>query len=145
MRKIWNWIKKYAHIIVLAIGGVIGFIVGRKSVPSVGQGIAELRADNEQLREYVEQLRGQLDSLRELNRISTEQQRNIEHQLGVAREALERERENLEQGRLEIGQLRESHQRLRNLIETHRAELENIQVFNDSASRGSVGSSSILN
>lgn len=128
MQKIEDWIKNNLPWLAAVTGAVAAFFVGRKSVPGVGPGIAELRADNEQLRQLVEQLRSQLKQLGELNRIGTEQQQQLSDQLRNARQSLELERANLEQNRLEIDKLRESHQRLRDIINSHREELEAIQI-----------------
>jgi uncharacterized coiled-coil DUF342 family protein len=125
--KIGKWLKDWWGVIASAALFIVGFFVGRGRRGGTDLDIAKLRADNDELRETVRELRGQADAYRELDTENQRELEELETHLAEAERAVRLLRQELEQGGEDIAELGETNQRLREYIEKYGSRLREIK------------------
>lgn len=125
-KKIWAWIKKYAHLLIAGVGTALGFILG----VSLGRNhpdFEQLRADNRELVRQIGQLREGLRQLQASNAKSERELVHLREQLQRAEVFIGQSDEYFNGTRTDIEGLQQTNQRLRDWILTYGEELEAIQ------------------
>jgi hypothetical protein len=122
--KTWAFIKKYSHIIMLALGAVVGFILGRRPDGRVVADFERLRADNQQLVDQIHRLREELESSIERHKSDGRQIVDLRNQLDDAERILQDARAGVESGVGDIDRLRETNRRLGEWIQKYGTQVE---------------------
>lgn len=121
----WSWIKKTWHWVAIALGGVVGFIVGRRSFGTESD-FRELRDDNARLVARLNRLEAELQQSRELNKLSAEQAINIGNDLANARQEIAESGRVLDSGVANVDKLTENNKRLREWISKYEEEIKDL-------------------
>lgn len=124
--KIKEWFKKYFHWIVIPITVIISFICGRKSLHATHADIERLRNSLAELTEQLQEARRTIDDLRAIERLKDTEYNKLRGLIEADRLEIDRAREQVEEGRTDLDTLEQANKRLRELIEQHRKELENL-------------------
>lgn len=125
-KKIWAWIKKYAHLLLAGVGTAFGFILGI----SLGRNhpdFEQLRADRDKLDEQVRQLRNQVEQLIKLNKLSEQERERLAEELRNAEVLVDDAKQYLGDTRTDIDSLQQANSQLRDWILKYGKELEAIQ------------------
>lgn len=121
----WSWIKKTWHWIAIALGGVVGFIVGRRSFGTESD-FRELRDDNARLVARLNRLEAELQQSRELNKLSAEQAVDIGNDLATARREVAESGRVLDSGVANVDKLTENNKRLREWISKYEEKIKDL-------------------
>lgn len=125
-KKIWAWIKKYAHLLLAGVGTALGFVLGI----SLGRNhpdFEQLRADRDKLDEQVRQLRNQVEQLIKLNKLSEQERERLAEELRNAEVLVDDAKQYLGDTRTDIDSLQQANSQLRDWILKYGKELEAIQ------------------
>lgn len=125
-KKIWAWIKKYAHLLIAGVGTALGFILGI-SLGRNNPDFEQLRADNRELVRQIGQLREGLRQLQASNAKSERELVHLREQLQRADEYIEQSNEYFNGARTDVQGLQQTNQQLRDWILKYGKELEGIQ------------------
>jgi len=125
--KIGKWLKDWWGLIAGAVLFIVGFFVGRGRRSGTHSDIEKLRADNEELREQIRELRGTADRLRQIDGERRDELEELEVHLAEAERAAAILRSELERGGDDIGELGETNRRLGEYVERYGARLREIE------------------
>lgn len=125
-KKIWVWIKKYAHLLLAGVGTVAGFVLGI-SLGRNNPDFEQLRADRDKLDEQVRQLRNQVEQLIKLNKLSEQERERLAEELRNAEVLVDDAKQYLGDTRTDIYSLQQANSQLRDWILKYGKELEAIQ------------------
>ncbi len=87
IQSVWMWIKKNIVVIFGVLGTIVGFLVG-KSLRRDHPDFNELREANNELIRQADDLRAELEKLRNIYSEDTARLQHIESELSNARESL---------------------------------------------------------
>jgi len=121
------WFKKYFGWIAVAVGFIISFFVGRKSVGGTSADIERLRAHNIELELQLRQLGQEIEYLRTINKLDIQRYHDITRELEDARRNLEETRRLIDEGRTEVSELGENNQRLADWLVKYGGLIKDIQ------------------
>jgi len=125
-KKVWAWIKKYSHIIVLAIGSVVGFIFGRRSNGGTVADFERLRNDYAELKREYDKLADEIVRLGELKDVSDATIARLEEEFIRDGIILDDVGKQIKSGRYQVSELEQANERLRNWIQKYGAQIKGI-------------------
>lgn len=126
-KKIWAWIKKYAHLLLAGVGTALGFVLGI----SLGRNrpdFEQLRADNRELVRQVERLREGLKLLQDSNRRTEQELADLRAGIKHAEDFAKQSDEYFNGNKTDIDGLEATNKQLRDWILKYGKELEAIQA-----------------
>lgn len=127
--KTWEWIKKYWGVVLSAVALAVGYVIGRKqSVSGLDGLVRQLRNEVELLGAEVGQLRADNARLARLNEADKSRLLRIEEELGRAMDYIAEAGEQIAGGREDTDGLQHDLGLLRDILQRNRESLEAIKT-----------------